>query len=538
MGFSIGGYVMGVGVIVQGEPANDHTDHRFFESNGDQRWAVILGVTGPIKSGWENNPLTLEPIDHFFYIGGNDGDIYKVDATDGTVVWTSTWGDQPIRSIDIDPDGNVYVCGSQSDVVGANEFGKFNSNGTKVWEGTLGKWYPPGVVGGTLQQSQGRSIACDHEGNAYIGGQWASVEGTWSFPEGEDKLAYAKISPTGQLIWMRSVPNPQALFWSNTAVTAIRIADSYRVLYMRYHNQTLFGFSSVASIDMETGYMIWSSDPTEDDEWMYIGRVDNLGNRFYHPEIRSFLKRNTSSAIEWRRDYEIGYDLGSGEWTYPIPSFVGDLVETTGFYSVYATARLSKWPYDWKEPTDRTWARIHWDPPVPSTDASSGAKIYRIAPGRIGSLIPKFAITGIAESIILSTRPFIKIIIMYHYALAPSDNLHFKLESSEEVIDTIVNRERFGYSMDGARFMKFPAEGVPAVNPYGIVVAANINIRPGTRATLTPYCQIHEGAGSDGWWAMDFTDDPPDWINLGLEEGETAEEWDTIFEHEVEGAEE
>ena len=156
----------------------------------------------------------------------------------------------------------------------------------------------------------------------------------------------------------------------------------------------------------------------------------------------------------------------------------------------------------------------------------------------IGNFTNVFAIATIAHDIIRSTHPYIPIIIAYSTGVESKDHLHFKLSSSKEEINSIDNPERFGYSMDGARVMKFPANGVPAVNLYGLIVWAKIEVAPSTSAALTPSTIVVKGAGSGKWWDIFDSKTAPDWINLGLDEGEDPEPWDSFFEHEVEGVEE
>ena len=150
----------------------------------------------------------------------------------------------------------------------------------------------------------------------------------------------------------------------------------------------------------------------------------------------------------------------------------------------------------------------------------------------------KFAIAGIYDGVIRSTFPNIIMMIVYHADINSGDTLHFKLKSSKEEVDSQLNPERFGYSMNGgSTWIKFPASGVSGINPYNLLVACNIEVPPGTRASLTPYAKVMVGAGgSDNWWNIfDNYSGRSDWWNIGLGEEEKAETWDTIFEHEVEG---
>lgn len=539
-----------IGVLLQGEPSTYGYDHRYFEPNGDQRWSVTIGTTGPIKSGWKNEPTTLEPVDHYFYLAGNDGAVRKINAVNGSVVWTTSWGDQGFRDIDVDPYGNVYVAGSKSSELGAPEFAKFNTNGGLIWEGTLGTWYPPGVVGGTLQQAEGRTITWDKDGNAYIGGQWASVEGTWSHGE-LDRVSYAKIGPNGELVWIKMSPDPQALFWSNTAVIEMRMSDNNQVLYLRHWNHTLYGYSTVCRVDPQNGNFRWTQDypVVEGDSHLLIGRLDFEGNRYWHTTTEehdetSLVRHNISGSRDWAKPTASSsyyFSLPHNNRTFPIVGLIDNFPATTGFYTSDGS-RLAKYPYDFETTGDLIWRRVHEDPPEPEHPLGGGASIYRIAPDRVGNLLPKFAITTIAHSLIQSTNPYIPIIVIYGYDLTSTDHLHFSLKSTEETISTNnpenpEQRDRFGFSMDGGgTIVKFPAEGIPAVNAYNVVVYAKIEVAPRLRASLTPYCQVVEGAGSGKWWDIMSTDkETPNWVYLGLDEDEEPE---YLFEHEVEGIEE
>jgi len=147
----------------------------------------------------------------------------------------------------------------------------------------------------------------------------------------------------------------------------------------------------------------------------------------------------------------------------------------------------------------------------------------------------KVAIATIANTVIRSTKPMIQIIIIFAHRLTGADHLHFKLESALETINTEDEPERFGFSMDGgASFAEFPPDGLPATNPYNLIVAANIPVEPKLSASFVPHVKILEGVGRDKWWHNLFEKRTDGWWNIGREDWDRANAWEPIFEHEVE----
>ena len=167
-----------------------------------------------------------------------------------------------------------------------------------------------------------------------------------------------------------------------------------------------------------------------------------------------------------------------------------------------------------------------------TSHAGSGAISYGYHAGSF-----KFAIAGMYDTVIRSTFPFVVIMIIFALDLGYRDYLHFKLQSSKETVDSQTNPEKFGYSMDGgSSWVSFPPDGVPAVNPYNLLIAVNIEVEPGNYASLIPSAKVLAGVGSsEAWWMTDIEKRTEGWWSLGSVIGERGDPWEPIFEHEVTG---
>jgi len=166
---------------------------------------------------------------------------------------------------------------------------------------------------------------------------------------------------------------------------------------------------------------------------------------------------------------------------------------------------------------------------------------YPLLRGPIG----KVAFAIMMHSVIRSARPFVPCRVVFMNLLGGGDNLHFKLSSPIETIDSQENPELFAFSMDGgAKFAKFPPNGVPAVDAMGTIVIGRLRVPPRTRVRITPSVKVMEGDG-DAWWNLNFTQGEAwwdidgevrsDWWNIGFSDGYENETFEPIFEHEVEG---
>lgn len=101
--------------------------------------------------------------------GASDGFLSKYDKT-GNLQWTRQFGtasSETVTSVATDKNGNVYVAGYTNGILGASSAGgtdafvvKYNENGELQWKQQRG----------SARNEQARGVACDVNGDVYVGG--------------------------------------------------------------------------------------------------------------------------------------------------------------------------------------------------------------------------------------------------------------------------------------------------------------------------------------------------------------------------------
>ena len=126
--------------------------------------------------------------------GADDFLIAKFNSS-GTVQWQKTLGgsrNDEGYSVDVAPDGSVYVCGYTWSAGAGNDnflIAKFNSSGTVQWQKTLGG------SGGDI----GSCVAVAPDGSVYVCGRTDSASvGSWD-------LLLAKFNSSGTVQWQKTL---------------------------------------------------------------------------------------------------------------------------------------------------------------------------------------------------------------------------------------------------------------------------------------------------------------------------------------------
>ncbi len=129
-----------------------------FDLGGDCKTPVLY-VTGYTTGGIDNNASA----------GGIDGFLTKYDKS-GTKLWTRQFGsasNDHSTSVATDKNGNVYVVGYTIGAFATTSAGgqdlfivKYDAAGVQQWRRQLG----------TVKNDQARGVACDADGNVYVGG--------------------------------------------------------------------------------------------------------------------------------------------------------------------------------------------------------------------------------------------------------------------------------------------------------------------------------------------------------------------------------
>jgi outer membrane protein assembly factor BamB len=93
-----------------------------------QQGTVAIQFAAPVGAGSGSSPA-IAPDDSQTYVTDNNGVLYAVNNTTGTVAWTAST-DSVAQSVTVGPDGTVYVAGP------ADMFA-FSQSGTQLWHTTF-----------------------------------------------------------------------------------------------------------------------------------------------------------------------------------------------------------------------------------------------------------------------------------------------------------------------------------------------------------------------------------------------------------------
>lgn len=226
--------------------------------------------------------------------GGSDMFVAKIDAQ-GQWVWarnaggtSSDYGD----AIAVDQQGNVYVTGRAYDAT----FGPTSlktQGGYDVFVAKLdrdGNWMWA-INGGSTSSDYAKGIAMDSSGNAYVTGYFYNT-GTFgthtvSAPSSSAEVYVAKVSSTGQWMWVRSGGGSGSDYGNAVAVDNLGFA--YITGY--FYNTATFGANTIvasgSSADLyvakisPTGQWMWAQKGGgTDSDYGYGIAVDQVGNSY------------------------------------------------------------------------------------------------------------------------------------------------------------------------------------------------------------------------------------------------------------------
>ncbi len=170
-----------------------------YDSDGTKIWDKIIGSIG----GWTGDTgygITTDSSGNIYvtgdtYVDGQGRNIWTIKYdSDGTKIWDKTIGGSDVdagRGITTDSLGNIYVTGYTKSF-GAGDYDiwtiKYDSDGTKIWDKTIGG----------SDVDYGRGITTDSSGNIYVTGY------TQSFGEGGDIWAI-KYDSDGNQLWNKTI---------------------------------------------------------------------------------------------------------------------------------------------------------------------------------------------------------------------------------------------------------------------------------------------------------------------------------------------
>jgi len=264
---------------------------RQFDTDGNTNWSVNPGTSVCTADGSGN-----------LYAAAASGVVKKYDV-DGNEIWSRTYHTATIRSIAVDADDNVFVCG---DGASSQTHSKWDASGTKVWDknhgntlyavavdadgnsffgGTVSSsvsirsYAPDGTAGWTANHAAAvNAITTDADGAVYIGGD-----------RNASNLTHRKYDADGTLAWSKD----------HGAIVRACCVDNNGYIYFagnRTSNLTTRQYSS-------DGTLNWSRD--YHGSAVYSISIDVDGNAYVCGSRTSSIsarKYNSSGTQQWTAD--------------------------------------------------------------------------------------------------------------------------------------------------------------------------------------------------------------------------------------------
>jgi len=209
--------------------------------------------------------------------------VFQASSTRAELPYEAVWSRQIgtssqeyVRSIAVDALGNAYMCGNTRGSLGGPNAGgndaflvKYDSSGSLLWSQQIG----------TSSYDQGRSVALDAFGNAYIcGDTWGSLGG----PNAGDGDAFlVKYDGSGSLLWSQQIGTSSLDLARSVAV------DAFGNAYISGYTEGSLGGPNAGGCDAflvkydGSGSLLWSQQiGTSSSDLAYSVAVDASGNAY------------------------------------------------------------------------------------------------------------------------------------------------------------------------------------------------------------------------------------------------------------------
>ena len=173
-------------LFISGIAPGSHLIAKVRAADGSLQW--IKSVDAAIPGIEFIDTLRLDPQGNAYFasrIGGTDSGwrVTKWDGESGAQLWTQTTSDGQVKNMEVDVDGNAYVCGSGDGRT--YKLVKYDTDGNEMWVYTTGT---TGIA---------TDVALDRLGNPYMSG-WFGGQGTGNLA----KVMTSKHNPEdGSVVW-------------------------------------------------------------------------------------------------------------------------------------------------------------------------------------------------------------------------------------------------------------------------------------------------------------------------------------------------
>jgi len=252
------------------------------------------GVTSPDWSATIGSPVLSSPaigLDGTIYVGANNGYLYALKGTDGSVLWKYKTGARIASSPVVTKNGVVFVGSADKSVYAIN-----GTNGAKLWSYKTG-----GAVTSTpCIGADGSLYVGSYDGYLYALAQTSGTK-LWSFQTGGPVVSSPNISSIG-ILYVGSNDNclyaidtlSRTKLWSYTTGGDVQSSPALA------NGNVYFGSfdGNVYALSQTTGAKVWNFQT----DWVVYSSpsVDSAGNVFVGSDDASIYSLNgATGALNW-----------------------------------------------------------------------------------------------------------------------------------------------------------------------------------------------------------------------------------------------
>lgn len=207
-------------LFIAGVAPGSHLVAKLRAVDGALQWTKTVSAGAPGLSFIDT--LRLDPHGNVYFasrIGNADSgwQITKWDGESGDQLWSESTSDGQVQNMEVDQDGNAYVCGSGDGRT--YKLVKYDTDGNEIWVYTTGT---TGIA---------TDVALDRLGNPYMAG-WFGGEGTGNLA----KVMTTKHNPVdGSVVW-EMIDSPDRPNEENNLITPMDlIVDAGGSVYIAGH---------------------------------------------------------------------------------------------------------------------------------------------------------------------------------------------------------------------------------------------------------------------------------------------------------------
>ena len=252
------------------------------------------GVASPDWSATIGSPVLSSPaigLDGTIYVGANNGYLYALKATDGSVLWKYKTGGRVVSSPVVTKTGVVFVGSADKSVYAIN-----GTNGAKLWSYKTGG----AVTSSPCIGADGSLYVGSYDGYLYALDQTSGSK-LWSYQTGGPVLSSPNLSGLG-ILYVGS--NDNCLYaidtLSRTKLWSYATGGDVQSSPALANGNVYFGSfdGNVYALSQTTGVKVWNFQT----DWVVYSSpcVDSAGNVFVGSDDASIYSLNgATGALNW-----------------------------------------------------------------------------------------------------------------------------------------------------------------------------------------------------------------------------------------------